>query len=112
MTADPKTLKVEVERHLGAWETAGRTERPYLMNSLWYALGEDADRRLSDAAARYFGLPPGSDTPLGQLPAHSPDGVKMAVENCKEAGFDELMFIPVTDDLRQLDCLEAALAGC
>jgi hypothetical protein len=82
------------------------------MNSLWYALGEDADRRLSDAAARYFGLPPGSDTPLGQLPAHSPDGVKMAVENCKEAGFDELMFIPVTDDLRQLDYLEAALAGC
>jgi alkanesulfonate monooxygenase SsuD/methylene tetrahydromethanopterin reductase-like flavin-dependent oxidoreductase (luciferase family) len=112
MTVDPPTLKTEVERHLAAWESAGRTEHPYLMNSLWYAMGDDAERRLSDTAARYFGLPPGSPTPLGALPVHGPDGVKMAVDNCQEAGFDELVFIPINDDIRQLDELEAALAGC
>ncbi len=111
MTVDPQTLRVEVEHHLAAWEVAGRTERPYLMNSLWFALGPDAERRLGDATAHYFGLPPGSSTPLGSLPVHSADGVKMAVDNCEAAGFDELVFIPVTDDLRQLDDLEAALAG-
>jgi alkanesulfonate monooxygenase SsuD/methylene tetrahydromethanopterin reductase-like flavin-dependent oxidoreductase (luciferase family) len=111
MTVDPQTLKAEVERHLAAWDVAGRTERPYLMNSLWFALGPDAEPRLGDAAAHYFGLPPGSSTPLGSLPVYSADGVKMAVDNCEAAGFDELMFIPVTDDLHQLDELEAALAG-
>jgi alkanesulfonate monooxygenase SsuD/methylene tetrahydromethanopterin reductase-like flavin-dependent oxidoreductase (luciferase family) len=111
MTVDPQVLRLQVERHLAAWESAGRTERPYLMNSLWYALGKDAERRLSDAAAKYFGLYPGSLTPPGELPVHSPDGVKMAVDNCEAAGFDELMFIPITDDVNQLDHLEAALEG-
>ena len=35
----------------------------------------------------------------------------MAVENCRKAGFDELIFIPVTDDISELDRLEAALEG-
>jgi alkanesulfonate monooxygenase SsuD/methylene tetrahydromethanopterin reductase-like flavin-dependent oxidoreductase (luciferase family) len=111
MTADPQTLKAGVQRHLDAWESAGRTARPYLMNSLWYALGPDSDQRLSEAAGHYFGLPPGSPLPLGPLPVHTSDAVKMAVDNCQEAGFDELMFIPVSDDLRQLDLLEEALEG-
>jgi hypothetical protein len=35
----------------------------------------------------------------------------MAVEHCHDAGFDELGFIPLTDDLGELDRLEAALHG-
>jgi alkanesulfonate monooxygenase SsuD/methylene tetrahydromethanopterin reductase-like flavin-dependent oxidoreductase (luciferase family) len=111
MTADPDTLRVQVEQHLAAWELAGRTERPYLMNSLWYALGADAEKRLADAASKYFGLPPGSATPLGTLPAYSLDGVRKAIDNCEAVGFDELIFIPITDDLNQLDELEGALEG-
>jgi alkanesulfonate monooxygenase SsuD/methylene tetrahydromethanopterin reductase-like flavin-dependent oxidoreductase (luciferase family) len=111
MTVDPETLRVQVEQHLAAWESAGRTQRPYLMNSLWYALGADGEKRLADAASNYFGLPPRSRTPVGTIPASSPDGVKMAIDNCEAAGFDELMFIPITDDLNQLDELERALEG-
>jgi alkanesulfonate monooxygenase SsuD/methylene tetrahydromethanopterin reductase-like flavin-dependent oxidoreductase (luciferase family) len=111
MSVDPKTLELEVERHLSAWDAAGRSDRPYLMNSLWYALGEDAGQQLSRAAAHYLGVSPESPSPFGSLPVHSPDGVKMAVDNCQAAGFDELMFIPITDDLHQLDLLEEALAG-
>jgi alkanesulfonate monooxygenase SsuD/methylene tetrahydromethanopterin reductase-like flavin-dependent oxidoreductase (luciferase family) len=111
MSVDPRTLRLEVERHLSAWDAAGRSDRPYLMNSLWYALGEDAEQNLSSAAAHYLGVPPESPSPFGSLPVHSPDGVKMAVDNCQAAGFDQLMFIPITDDLHQLDLLEQALAG-
>lgn len=111
MDADRPTLDTEVRRHLEAWERAGRTQRPYLMNSLWFALGDaDAHQVLSDAASAYYGLPPGSMTSRGRLPVHTVDGVKMAVDNCREAGFDELVFIPISDDIRQLDRLEAALA--
>ena len=112
MGIDLDTLRREVRNHLDAWEAAGRTTRPYLMNSLWFALGgDDAQQRLADAAAQYVGLPAGSPSPFGPLPVHDADGVKMAVDNCREAGFDELVFIPLSDDLGQLDLLEAALAG-
>jgi alkanesulfonate monooxygenase SsuD/methylene tetrahydromethanopterin reductase-like flavin-dependent oxidoreductase (luciferase family) len=110
MTADRPTLQAEVRRHLDAWEKAGRSQRPYLMNSLWFALGDGAEEVLSDAATNYLGLPAGGPTPLGPLPVHNADGVKFAVDNCREAGFDELMFIPISDDLGQLDRLETVLA--
>jgi len=110
MDVDRQTLDTQVRAHLDAWERAGRSERPYLMNSLWFALGDDdAQQVLSDTANAYYGLPPGSVTSHGTLPVHSADGVKMAVDNCREAGFDELVFIPLSDDLRQLDLLETAL---
>ena len=111
MTVDVAAMKGEVQAHVDAWERAGRSARPYLVNSLWYALGDNAQERLRDAAAHYVGLPPGSPSPFGDLPVHSSDGVKMAVEHCHDAGFDELVFIPLTDDLGELDRLEAALDG-
>ncbi len=111
MTVELEAMREQVKSHLEAWEQAGRARRPYLMNSLWFSLGDNARQRLADAAAGYVGLPPGSPSPFGDLPVHSPDGVKLAVENCQEAGFDELMFIPTTDDIRELDLLEDALTG-
>jgi alkanesulfonate monooxygenase SsuD/methylene tetrahydromethanopterin reductase-like flavin-dependent oxidoreductase (luciferase family) len=110
MSVELDPMKAAVKSHLDAWEAAGRSERPYLMNSLWFALGDGADKRLDDAALGYAGLPTGSPSPFGTLPVHNADGVRLAVDNCREAGFDELVFIPITDDLHQLDLLEEALA--
>ncbi len=90
MSADLSTLRSEVRAHLDAWDASGRTVRPYLMNSLWFSLGQGAERRLADAAAHYLGLPTGAASPFGPLPARDADGIKMAVDNCQEAGFDEL----------------------
>jgi alkanesulfonate monooxygenase SsuD/methylene tetrahydromethanopterin reductase-like flavin-dependent oxidoreductase (luciferase family) len=111
MSAELDPMSAAVRVHLDAWEAAGRNHRPYLMNSLWFALGEGAEQRLNDAAAGYVHLPAGSSSPFGPLPVHNSDGVKRAVDNCRDAGFDELMFIPVTDDLGELDLLETALDG-
>jgi alkanesulfonate monooxygenase SsuD/methylene tetrahydromethanopterin reductase-like flavin-dependent oxidoreductase (luciferase family) len=111
MGVELEPMRAAVQQHLDAWTEAGRTERPYLMNSLWFALGDGARQRLNDAAAAYFGLPPDTPSPFGDLPVYNADGVKLAVENCREAGFDELVFIPLTDDLRELDLLEQALEG-
>jgi alkanesulfonate monooxygenase SsuD/methylene tetrahydromethanopterin reductase-like flavin-dependent oxidoreductase (luciferase family) len=109
MTVEVEVMKAEVKAHLDAWEQAGRSARPYLVNTLWYALGDNAKQRLDHVTDGYLGLPPGSPSPFGDLPVHSNDGVKMAVDNCHEAGFDELIFVPVSDDLGELDRLEVAL---
>src|SRR6478609_3008271 len=49
MTVELEPMRVEVQRHLEAWTVAGRTQRPYLMNSLWFALGDGARQRLNAA---------------------------------------------------------------
>ncbi len=108
MSADVATMREQVERHLGAWERAGRSERPYLMNSRWFALGDRARERLDEVTARYLGLPPGTASPLGRTP-YDADGIRRAVDNCRQVGFDELVFIPISDDIEQLDLLESVL---
>jgi alkanesulfonate monooxygenase SsuD/methylene tetrahydromethanopterin reductase-like flavin-dependent oxidoreductase (luciferase family) len=110
MTVEPEPMRVEVERHVAAWDAAGRSERPYLINAVWYCLGDDAAQRLADTAARYIGLPPGSPSPFGDIPLHNADAIRRAIDDCDAAGFDELMFIPLDDDLAQLDLLEDAIA--
>jgi alkanesulfonate monooxygenase SsuD/methylene tetrahydromethanopterin reductase-like flavin-dependent oxidoreductase (luciferase family) len=105
--------KAEVEAHLDAWERAGRSERPYLMTSCWFALGDNAEARLERAAANYLGVDSallGLDSALPfELPFHDEAGLETAINECQEAGFDEIVFIPITDDLGELDRLEAVL---
>jgi alkanesulfonate monooxygenase SsuD/methylene tetrahydromethanopterin reductase-like flavin-dependent oxidoreductase (luciferase family) len=110
MTCELEPMRAEVARHREAWETADRSEKPYMVNASWYYLGEDAEQTLNSAAVAYLGLPPGSPSPFGNLPLHNPDAIAKAVADCEQAGFDELMFIPLTDDLAQLDRLEAIIA--
>jgi len=110
MSADPGPMKAQIDAHVAAWDEAGRAARPYLMNSLWVALGDRAEERMGEATTRYLGLPAGSANPLGRPPCDA-DMVKRAVDNCREAGFDELVFIPVTDDIEELDLLEDVLEG-
>jgi alkanesulfonate monooxygenase SsuD/methylene tetrahydromethanopterin reductase-like flavin-dependent oxidoreductase (luciferase family) len=111
MTLEREPMRTEVQRHRDAWDQAGRSDTPYMINSAWFYLGDNAEQHLSDTAAAYVGLPPGSPSPFGENPLHSATAVKQAVEDCKEAGFDELIFVPLNDDIGQLDLLEDALEG-
>jgi alkanesulfonate monooxygenase SsuD/methylene tetrahydromethanopterin reductase-like flavin-dependent oxidoreductase (luciferase family) len=103
------TRKAEVESHLDAWQRAGRSQRPHLTTSCWFALGDHAKERLQEAAAHYLSAG-GSNLDLPfELPFHNEAALETAINECKEAGFDEVIFIPLTDDLGELDRLEAVL---
>lgn len=110
MMVEREAMGAEVRRHLAAWESAGRTERPYMINAVFYALGGNAKALLNDVTASYAGATSGTASPFGDLPLHNGDAIRRAVVDCEAAGFDELMFVPVSDDLAQLDLLEDALA--
>ena len=57
MAVEVESMKTQVQAHLDAWEQAGRATRPYLVNSLFYVLGDGARQRLADAATDYMGRP-------------------------------------------------------
>jgi hypothetical protein len=96
---------------LDAWAGEGRTDPPHLFVSCFIALGEDAPERLKSAAHRYWGTwedPARRDAIIDQLTVTTPDRVRELVAHADAAGYDEVDFFSVTDDLEELDRLLAA----
>jgi alkanesulfonate monooxygenase SsuD/methylene tetrahydromethanopterin reductase-like flavin-dependent oxidoreductase (luciferase family) len=100
-------------RHIeGAWTAAGRAEPPRHVTSFWYALGEDAPARLHAYARRYLGI--FGDELAGAMAdacsASSVAAIRTAIERLRDAGCHELILVPTTTDVRELDVLADAIA--
>jgi alkanesulfonate monooxygenase SsuD/methylene tetrahydromethanopterin reductase-like flavin-dependent oxidoreductase (luciferase family) len=90
-----------------AWETAGRSERPRHVTSFWYALSADGPAQLNDYARRYlaiFGEEFGGAM-ADACTASSAAVVTDAVKRLEDAGCDELILVPTSADLAELDRL-------
>jgi alkanesulfonate monooxygenase SsuD/methylene tetrahydromethanopterin reductase-like flavin-dependent oxidoreductase (luciferase family) len=95
-----------------AWRDAGRSEPPHLSSSIWYALGPDAEDRLRAYAYEYmkiFGEGVGTWA-AGQVACFTPEALRRAVDNAREAGADEFFLVPTTADPAELDRTIDALA--
>jgi hypothetical protein len=90
-----------------AWQQAGRTHAPRHVTSFWYALGPDSSTQLHAYAARYLAIF-GEEfaTAMSQAcSAHSPAAVRAAISRLEDAGCDELILVPTSADLDELDAL-------
>ena len=54
MDGDRDAMAAAFAQIRDAWDAAGRTEAPHLSSSIWYALGDDAERGLRDYAHTYM----------------------------------------------------------
>src|SRR4051812_22381276 len=91
-----------------AWTEAARRTRPWLATSSWFALGDGASDRLCGSARNSRGT-------VGAAAAAALAGLcrlddrgrpRGAVAAIGERGCDELVLVPTTDDVRELDRLE------
>jgi alkanesulfonate monooxygenase SsuD/methylene tetrahydromethanopterin reductase-like flavin-dependent oxidoreductase (luciferase family) len=108
---DPEGVDATFRRVEDAWSAAGRATRPYLTTSSWFALGDDATDRLSGHAYEYlsnFGdRAAGAMAGLCRL---SDAGVlRETLAALRETGCDEVVLVPTTDDVREIDRLLTAL---
>ncbi|HWA68013.1 MAG TPA: LLM class flavin-dependent oxidoreductase [Mycobacteriales bacterium] len=90
-----------------AWSAAGRSERPRHVTSFWYALAADGATQLKDYASRYlaiFGAAVG-DSMADLCTASNAGAVTDAVKRLEDAGCDELILVPTSADLAELDRL-------
>jgi alkanesulfonate monooxygenase SsuD/methylene tetrahydromethanopterin reductase-like flavin-dependent oxidoreductase (luciferase family) len=95
-----------------AWKAAGRTDKPYLIGSFWYSLSPDAEHDLKAYVYDYMKYM-GEDIGRGMaamMTRHTPDAVREAIENVRDAGADELLLVPTTAHYDEIDRL-AALIG-
>ncbi|MFF1902825.1 LLM class flavin-dependent oxidoreductase [Kitasatospora sp. NPDC058218] len=91
------------------WTEQGREGRPRLVAQAYYALGPEGP----EAARHHLGAYYAFAGPVAQLIAASalttPEAVREAVAGYRQAGCDELVLIPCSTELRQLDLLAAVV---
>jgi len=106
---DPLTADVgrTFRRIESAWVDAGRTDAPTHVTSFWCALGPDGPARLHRYAVDYLAIF-GDDIASAMADgctAHSAAAVRDAIARLAAAGCDELLLVPTTVDLDELDAL-------
>ncbi len=104
-------LQATADRITAAWHDAGRTDRPYLMTSFWFGLGDDASERLHAYARSYLGVfgDEAATAMASMCTAAGDDAVQRSVDEARAAGYDEIQLVPTTADLGELDRLTALL---
>jgi alkanesulfonate monooxygenase SsuD/methylene tetrahydromethanopterin reductase-like flavin-dependent oxidoreductase (luciferase family) len=103
--------RAAVERIRAAWSDAGRTDRPHLSTSVWYALGDGASDRLRGYVHDYMKIFGGdvANAVADAADVHTPEALRAAVDACAAAGFDELILVPTTADPDELTRTRDAL---
>lgn len=95
-----------------AWEEAGREDRPYRMAGFWYSLADDADARLKQYVFDYMKIM-GDDIARAvadTMTRSSADAVRSAIDAYAALDVDEIMFVPATADIEEVERLNELLA--
>jgi alkanesulfonate monooxygenase SsuD/methylene tetrahydromethanopterin reductase-like flavin-dependent oxidoreductase (luciferase family) len=106
MAAPVEAIGTEVERYRAAWRDAGRTGAPYVTTSFWYSLDPDRPAEALDTYAREYAAvfgPEIADWMAGMQTVAGPDAFSAAVETCRAAGVDELVLVPTSSSLSELE---------
>ena len=107
----PKTFARAADKARAAWSDAGRPGKPQLWAQGYFALGDEA----AEAGARYlreyytFTGPFAEKIASGLLT--TPQAIAQFLRGYEEAGCDELVLLPTSADLAQIDQLAAVLDG-
>jgi alkanesulfonate monooxygenase SsuD/methylene tetrahydromethanopterin reductase-like flavin-dependent oxidoreductase (luciferase family) len=111
LAPDPASVAATNVRVRDAWVAAGRTTRPWLATSSWFALGDGARERLHGYAQRYLATfgDEAASAMAGLCRLDDPGRVRDTVAALAATGCDELVLVPTTDDVTELDRLERAL---
>ena len=95
------------ERVREAWAGAGREGSPRLVVTVYSASGSRAAEHARDYMREYYGFL--GEAQADELAGHvltAPERVSEAYQELAEAGFDELLLLPVTAEIDELAVLE------
>ncbi len=108
---DPAGVDATFRRAEEAWIEQDRADRPWLSTSTWFALGDHASDRLFAYAYNY--LSNFGDRAANAMAAlcrlSDPGALREALAALRETGCDEVVLVPTTTDISELDRLLAAL---
>jgi alkanesulfonate monooxygenase SsuD/methylene tetrahydromethanopterin reductase-like flavin-dependent oxidoreductase (luciferase family) len=109
---DPVGVAATFRRAEAAWRGAGRPGPPWLSTSSWFALGDGAPERLSNYAYQYLSnFGDRAARAMAALCRLSDGGVlRETLAALRETGCNEVVLVPTTLDLTEIDRLLTAVA--
>jgi alkanesulfonate monooxygenase SsuD/methylene tetrahydromethanopterin reductase-like flavin-dependent oxidoreductase (luciferase family) len=90
-----------------AWSEAGREQAPYKLGGFWYSLADNAEPALKDYVYDYLkigGHEQAKQTAAG-MSRHRPEAIIEALKDIEATGADEIMLVPATADISEVDRL-------
>jgi len=93
-----------------AWQRAGRPGTPKTLALAYFALGDDAEHVAGEHLRDYYGFAPPYAQMVLDNAAVGADGVAATVAAFAEAGCDELILVPCSNDIDQIKLLSAIVA--
>jgi len=113
MNGDPKAVAEWFRMADSAWEAAERTRRPRRVAGFWYSLADDADARLKKYVYEYLEVL-GKDAAravAAGMTMSAPDAIRAGIDAIEELGCDELLMVPATADLSEVDRIAELIAN-
>lgn len=114
MAAPIETVADDVTKFGQAWADAGRDTKPYVTTGFWYSLDPDDPLGVLQNYAREYAEifgPEIADWMANTQTVAGPEAFASAVETCRASGVDELVLVPTSSDLSELERTVNLLAG-
>lgn len=111
MNGESREIRGMLEMADRAWEEAGRADRPQRVAGFWCSLADDGDSRLKRYVHDYLKIA-GEELAgavAGMMNRSTPDSILRAIDGYREAGVEEIMFVPTTADLAEIERLTELL---
>ncbi len=97
-----------------AWEQAGRDRAPQKVAGFWYCRADDAQAKLRSYITEYVSGSAGQE--IAAMVAegafmYTDDAIRKGLDDIQALGADELLLVPATADMAELDAAEAIIAA-
>ena len=102
---DPATVQSLYKIAEDSWKAAGRSGSPRLVAVASYALGPDAADKVGGYIRHYYAFLGATAEQMAQRAISSTEAVKGMISDMSGIGMDELVFLPSTAEIDQLDRL-------
>ncbi|MDA3647657.1 LLM class flavin-dependent oxidoreductase [Saccharopolyspora indica] len=108
--SSPNGYRTNLQRARAVWAADGLTREPRKLALSYFALGPDAHRHAEDFLGDYYGFL-GEEYATRVVKGALVDEqlIRQTVEGYREAGCDELIFMPCSSDPEQVDLLAEAV---
>jgi alkanesulfonate monooxygenase SsuD/methylene tetrahydromethanopterin reductase-like flavin-dependent oxidoreductase (luciferase family) len=108
-TSPPDTFPPAVEKLEAAWRAEGREGEPLKMSLSYFSLDDDPETAARGTIGAYYAFAPDYAEQSVAGTAKGEDEVRERVRGFEQVGCDELIMIPASSDLSQVEKLAAAV---
>ncbi len=101
LTADPAGIAAAARAFEAAWDAAGRTGKPFLQSSAWFALGPGAPDTVAAYVREYLTIYGGgfADQLAAAQPLVTAAAIALVLQAAADAGIDEFLLVATDADV-------------